>query len=168
MCPSKFHHILRVSNRGDNVVEQVANQTYAVNIPPELRIANKQIKISVINATMAFNTDSTFETYTEIGVTSNLGAVCGFDSEVSGSFRPKNFELLFNIDTSTFGRQNNKLITFHTHSEAFSFWTNQLPERLIFSSVASTTGVLTPITNDNYISFILKLEYYDNDGMGYK
>lgn len=166
MCPSKFHHILRVSNRGDNVVEPVANQTYAINIPPELRIANKKIKVSIINATMAFNTDATFDTYTEIGVTSNLGALNAYDSEVSGSFRPKNFSLLFNIDTSTFGKQNNKLITFHAHSEAFSFWTNLLPERLIFTSVASTTGVLTPITNDNYISFILKLEYYDNDGMG--
>lgn len=159
MCPKLFK-ILRVSNRGDNVVEVIANQTYSVNIPSELRESNKMIKVSVINATMAFNTDSTFDTYTEIGVTSNLGSLHSYDTEVD-SFRPKNFDLLFNIDTSTFGKQNNKLITFHTHDEAFQFWIGGLPEKLTFTSVASTTGKLTPIVNDNYISFILKLEYYD-------
>lgn len=161
MCP-KIFRILRVSNRGDNVVEVVANQTYSVNIPNELRISNKMIRVSIINATMAFNTDTTFDTYTEIGVTSNIGALNSFDTEVD-AFRAKNYDLLFNIDTSTFGKQNNKLITFHTHSEAFEFWTGSLPEKLTFTSVASTTGKLTPIVNDNYISFVLKLEYYDYD-----
>jgi hypothetical protein len=162
MC-EKIFKILRVSNRGTNVVEHVANRTYAVNIPSELRIPNKMIKVSIINATMSFNTDSTFNTYSEIGVTSNIGALNSFDTEVPNGFNTKNFDLLFNIDTSTYGKQNNNLINFHTHDEAFQFWTSSLPEKLIFTSVANTTGVLVPITNDNYISFVLKLEYYDND-----
>jgi len=161
MCPLDFK-ILRVSNRGQNCLQQIANKQYAVNIPPELRIPNKIIKVSVINATMAFNTDATFNTYTEIGVTSNI---CnGFDTEVDGSYRSKNYELLFNVDTSTYGKQNNNLITFHSHSENFEFITNTLPEKLIFTSVATTgAGVLVPITYNNYISFILKLTYFDKD-----
>lgn len=165
MCQdkNKVHKILRVSNQGSNVVEHVTNQTYAVNIPSELRIPNKMIKVTVISGSMAFQTDGTFDTYKEIGVISNLPSSMSFDTEVPNGFNTKNFDLLFNIDTSTFGKQNNKLLTFHTHDEIFSFWICGLPEKLIFTSVASTSSVLTPITNDNYISFILKLEYYDHD-----
>ena len=165
MCPLNFR-ILRVSNRGQNCFQQVANQTYAVNIPPELRVPNKIIKIEVINATMAFNTDSTFDTYTEIGVTSNI-VNNGYSTETDNSYRCENNTLLFNIDTSTFGKQNNKLITFHSHSEAFQFVTNNLPEKLVFTSVATTgAGVLAPIVNNNYISFVLKLSYFNKDDEG--
>lgn len=160
MCHEDFK-ILRVSNRGQNVYQSVANQTYRVNVPSELRIPNKKIKVSIINATMAFNTDSTFNTYTEIGVISNLPT--GYDTESDSSYNSKNYQLLFNIDTSTFGKQNNKLITFHAHSEAFEFMVGNIPEKLEFTSVATTgAGVLAPITNNNYISFVLKLTYYDN------
>ena len=160
MCHEDFK-ILRVSNRGQNVYQSVANQTYRVNVPSELRIPNKKIKVSVINATMAFNTDSTFDSYTEIGVISNLPT--GYDTESDSSYNSKNYQLLFNIDTSTFGKQNNKLITFHSHDEAFEFMCGNIPEKLEFTSVATTgAGVLSPITNNNYISFVLKLTYYDN------
>lgn len=160
MCHEDFK-ILRVSNRGQNVYQSVANQTYRVNVPSELRIPNKKIKVSVISATMAFNTDSTFDSYTEIGVISNLPT--GYDTESDSSYNSKNYQLLFNIDTSTFGKQNNKLITFHTHDEAFEFMCGNIPEKLEFTSVATTgAGVLAPITNNNYISFVLKLTYYDN------
>lgn len=162
MCHETNFKILRVSNRGQNCYESVANQTYLVNIPSELRIPNKKIKVSVINATMSFNTDSTFDTYTEIGVISNLPN--GYDTESDSSFNCKNYDLLFNIDTSTFGKANNKLITFHTHDEAFEFMVDSIPEKLEFTSVATTgAGVLIPITNNNYISFVLKLIYYDKE-----
>lgn len=164
--PSKVKKsaILRVSNRGQNVFEQVANQTYSVNIPNELRIANKQIRIIVIDGNMAFNTDATFDTYTEIGLTSNLSQNNSYNTESDNSFRCQNNDILFCLDTSTYGKGNNKLITFHTHSHVFEFWASQLPEKLIFTSVATTgAGVLIPITNNNYISFTLKLEYYDYD-----
>jgi hypothetical protein len=160
MCHEDFK-ILRVSNRGQNCFQSVANQTYRVNIPSELRVPNKKIKVSVINATMAFNTDNTFDTYTEIGVISNLPT--GYDTESDSSYNSKNYQLLFNIDTSTYGKQNNKLITFHTHDEAFEFMVGNIPEKLEFTSVSTTgAGVLAPITNNNYISFVLKLTYYDN------
>ena len=162
MCHETDFKILRVSNRGQNVFQSVANQTYLVNIPSELRVPNKKIKVSVINATMSFITDSTFDTYTEIGVTSNLPT--GYDTESDSSYNCKNYDLLFNIDTSTFSKQNNKLITFHTHDEAFEFMVDSIPEKLEFTSVATTgAGVLAPITNNNYISFVLKLTYYDKE-----
>jgi len=161
MCHEDFR-ILRVSNRGSNCVQTVANRSYAVNIPSELREPNKKIKVSVINATMSFITDSTFDTYTEIGVTSNLPT--GYDTESDSSYNCKNYDLLFNIDCSTFSKQNNKLITFHTHDEAFEFMVDSIPEKLEFTSVATTgAGVLAPITNNNYISFVLKLTYYDKE-----
>ena len=39
--------ILRVSNRGTNVHETVTNQQYRINIPSELRIPNKIIKVDL-------------------------------------------------------------------------------------------------------------------------
>jgi hypothetical protein len=84
MCNPNFK-IFRVSNRGSNVNETIANQEYRVNIPSELRIPNKIIKVEVISGSMTINTDSTFDTLAEIGVISNLPN--GFDSEVeTGSF----------------------------------------------------------------------------------
>lgn len=159
MCMEDFK-ILRVSNRSQNCYQSVVNQTYRVNVPSELRVPNKRMKVSVINGTMAFNTDTTFDSYTEIGVNCNI--VNGYDTESDNSFNSKNYELLFNIDTSTFGKQNNKLITFHAHDEAFEFMCDNIPEKLEFTSVATTgAGVLVPITNNNYISFVLKITYYD-------
>ena len=163
MCPKPFR-LLRVSNRGQNCFQTVANQTYSVNIPDELRVPNKQIQVEVVNATMSFNTDSTFDTYAEIGVTSNLAMNNSYTTETDNSFRCENMNMLFNIDTSTYGKQNNNLITFHSHSEAFGFWCGMLPEKLVFTSVATTgAGTVGAITNNNYISFILKFTYYDYD-----
>ena len=160
MCHETDFKILRISNRGQNCVQVVANRTYRVNVPSELRVPNKKMKINVINATMAFNTDSTFDSYTEIGVISNLPT--GYDTESDSSFNSKNYELLFNIDTSTYGKQNNKLITLHSHDDLFELMADNIPEKLEFTSVATTgAGVLVPITNNNYISFILKISYYD-------
>ena len=160
----KKSSILRVSNRGQNVFQQVANQTYSVNIPSELRIPNKQVKVTVLDGNIAFNTDTTFDTYTEIGITSNLAQNNSYNTESANSFRCQNNDILFNIDTSTYGKAHKKLITFHTHANVFEFWCSHLPEKLIFTSVATTgSGVLIPITNNNYISFTLKLEYYDYD-----
>jgi len=160
----KKSSILRVSNRGQNVFQQVANQSYSVNIPSELRVPNKQIKITVLDGNMAFQTDSTFNAYTEIGLTSNLAQNNAYNTESDNSFRCQNNDMLFTIDTSTYGKSQNTLLTFHTHANVFEFWCSHLPEKLIFTSVATTGGgVLIPITNNNYISFTLKLEYYDYD-----
>lgn len=163
MCNLDFK-ILRVSNRGKNCFEISPNKTYGVNIPPELKIPNKIIKCSVIQGSMSFETDATFESYCQIGVTCNL--VQGFDTESDSSFKCKNHELLFDIDTSTHDRNGNNvtLVTFHPHltSGAYEFLVGNIPEQIIFTSVATTgAGVLVPITNDNYISFILKFEYFD-------
>ena len=159
MCMEDFK-ILRVSNRGQNVFESVANQTYRVNVPSELRIPNKRVKVEVISGTMAFTTDGTFDSYSQIGVISNLPN--GYDTESDNSFNSKNYELLFNIDTSGFDKSASKHMTFQNSSN-FQFMINNIPEKLEFTSVSTTgAGVLSPITNDNYISFVLKFTYYDN------
>jgi len=159
MCSEDFK-ILRVSNRGRNVFESVANSTYRVNIPSELRIPNKRIKVEILNGSMTFTTDSTFDSYSQIGVISNLSN--GFDTESDSSFNSKNYELLFNIDTSGFDKSASKLMTFQNSSN-FQFMINNIPEKLEFTSVSTTgAGVLSPIVNNNYISFVLKFTYYDN------
>tara|TARA_Y100001973_G_C5146806_1_gene305829 strand:- start:572 stop:1045 length:474 start_codon:yes stop_codon:yes gene_type:complete len=152
--------ILRVSNRGQNVYQSVANQTYRVNVPSELRIPNKRVKVEVISGTMTFSTSPTFDSYSQIGVISNLPN--GYDTESDSSFNSKNYELLFNIDTSGFDKSAVKLMTFH-NSNNFQFMINNIPEKLEFTSVSTTgAGVLSPIVNNNYISFVLKFTYYDN------
>ena len=152
--------IFRVSNRGSNVVEKVSNQTYAVNIPSELRIPNKLILVEVIAGSITMNTDSTFNNYAEIGIISNLPN--GFDSETQGSFNSKNYNLLYTIDTSSYDKQNTERICFQKASCSFQFLSSSIPEKLEFTSVATTgASVLAPIVNDEYISFVLKLTYFD-------
>jgi hypothetical protein len=152
--------IFRVSNRGSNVLEKVSNQTYAVNVPSELRDPTKIVKVEVIAGSMTFSTNATFNTYAELGVSCNL--VQGFDAENNGGFNSKNYNILFTIDTSNCDRQNTELFTFHKSSCGFQFITSSIPEKLEFSSVGNTGGnVVAPIVNDGYLSFILKLTYYD-------
>jgi hypothetical protein len=152
--------ILRVSNRGTNVHETVTNQQYRINIPPELRIPNKIIKVEVIAGSLTINTDSTFDTLAEIGVISNLGN--GFDSEVPNGFNCGNYNLLYTVDTSTYDKQNVARICFQKASCSFQFLTSSIPEKLIFTTVGNTgAGVLAPLTTDSYVSFVLKLTYYD-------
>jgi len=162
MCNPNFK-IFRVSNRGSNVNETIANQEYRVNIPSELRIPNKIIKVEVISGSMTINTDSTFDTLAEIGVISNLPN--GFDSEVeTGSFNCGNYNLLYTIDTSTYDKQNVARICFQKSSCNFQFLTSTIPEKLIFQSVGNTgSGILAPLTVDSYISFVLKLSYFDKE-----
>jgi len=152
--------IFRVSNRGSNAYEKVANSTYAVNVPSELRIPNKIVKVEVVAGSITMNTDSTFNNYAEIGITSNLPN--GFDTEVDGSFNSKNYNLLYTIDTSSYDKQNTERICFQKASCNFQFLTSSIPEKLEFTSVATTgAGILEAIVNDEYISFVLKLIYYD-------
>jgi len=160
MCKEDFS-IFRVSNRGTNVLQTVANQSYSVNIPSELRKINKDMKIEVISGLIAIETDSTFDTYTEIGVISNIPI--GYNSEVAAGFNTSNYDLLFNVDTSTFDKSASKRMTFH-NSNNFEFRISNIPEKLNFTTVATTnTGILAPITNNNYVSFVLKITYYDRE-----
>ena len=152
--------ILRVSNRGTNVHETVTNQQYRINIPSELRIPNKIIKVEVISGSITINTDSTFDTLAEIGVRCNLGT--GVDSEVPNGFTCGNYNLLYTVDTSTYDKQNVARICFQKASCSFQFLTSSIPEKLIFTTVGNTgAGVLAPLTTDSYVSFVLKLTYYD-------
>ena len=73
MCPKDTDfEIFRVSNRGTNVFQQVANTTYAVNVPGELRKPNKKILIQIVDGTLAMLTNTEFRSYAEVGVTCNF------------------------------------------------------------------------------------------------
>ncbi|MFT6497687.1 MAG: hypothetical protein ACJATM_001310 [Alphaproteobacteria bacterium] len=156
MCKEDFE-IFRVSNRGTNVFEHVTDTTYSVNVPGELRKPNKKILIEVIDGTVEILTSTTFRTYMELGVSCNFTR--GFDTEVISGFNSKNMEHLFNVDMYEYKLANVRH-PFKIHSQC-SFLLDTLPEKLIFSRYVVTTGLAVPLEFNGYISFILKLTYFD-------
>ena len=158
MCKDKFK-IFRVSNRGTNVFEQVANQRYAVNVPSELRDPTKTMMIEVVDGTIGCITDVTFLTFQELGVQCNF--TNGYDTEVTGGFNSKNMENLFNCDISTYSNAD-VIVPFKTASN-YSFLLDKIPEKIVFNRYCVITGTVIPFTYDGYISFTLKITYYDKE-----
>ena len=158
MCREKFK-ILRVSNRGTNVFEQVADQRYAVNVPPELRDPTKTMKIEIVDGTLEMMTNTTFRSYVELGVSCNF--IKGFDTEVNSGFNSKNMDILFNVDLYEYKLANVRH-PFKIHSES-SFLLDALPEKLIFSRYVVIGDLVEPLTFNGYISFTLKITYYDKE-----
>lgn len=159
MCKTEDFKIFRISNRGTNVHELIANNTYAVNVPSELRIPNKKMKIEVVDGIISETTDSTFKTFVELGVQCNF--VNGFDSEVPNGFNCKNMQNLFNVNIQEY-HSNNDLVSFHKSSNC-SFMLDNLPEKIVFNRYSIITGTQSALTSDNYIQFTLKITYYDRD-----
>ena len=158
MCKNQENFkIFRVSNRGTNVFEQVANQRYAVNVPTELRDPTKTMKIEIVDGTLEMMTNTAFRSYMELGVLCNFTS--GFDTEVTGGFNSKNMDILFNVDLYEYKLANVRH-PFKIHSET-SFLLQQLPEKLVFSRYFVTSGTAVPLDFDGYISFTLKITYYD-------
>ena len=156
MCKNRFK-IFRVSNRGTNVFEQVANQRYAVNVPSELRDPTKTMMIEVVDGTIGCLTDNTFKTFMELGVQCNF--TNGFDTEVTGGFNSKNMENLFNVDITNY--KNATIAVPFKISSNNSFLLDKIPEKIIFNRYCVITGTVIPFTFDGYISFTLKITYYD-------
>jgi len=158
MCPKDTDfEIFRVSNRGTNVFQQVTDTTYAVNVPGELRKPNKKILIEIVDGTIEMTTNSTFKTYMELGVSCNFTR--GFDTEVISGFNSKNMENLFNVDLYEH-TQATEHHPFKIHSKC-SFMLDQLPEKLIFSRYVVIAATAVPLAFEGYISFTLKLTYFD-------
>jgi hypothetical protein len=158
MCHENFK-IFRISNRGTNVFQQVANQRYSVNVPAELRDPTKTMKIEIIDGTIEMMTNTEFRSYVELGVSCNFTS--GFDTENSGGFNSKNMEILFNVDLYEYKLANVRH-PFKIHSEC-SFLLDQLPEKLVFSRYVVTDDLAVPLEFNGYISFILKITYYDKN-----
>ena len=157
MCPKDNFEIFRVSNRGTNVFQQVADTTYAVNVPSELRRPNTKILIEIVDGTVEMMTNTTFRSYVELGVTCNFTR--GFDTEVNSGFNSKNMEILYNVDLYEYKLANVRH-PFKIHSEC-SFIIDSLPEKLVFSRYVVIGGIAEPLDFNGYISFTLKLTYMD-------
>lgn len=158
MCKDKFK-IFRVSNRGTNVFEQVPNQRYGINVPSELRDPTKTMMIEIVDGTIGCITDNTFKTFMELGVQANF--TNGFDSEVPGGFNCKNMENLFNVDINNYTNAGISVPFKKTSNN--SFLLDQIPEKLVFNRYCVIAGTVIPLTFDGYISFTLKITYYDKE-----
>ena len=158
MCKEKFK-IFRVSNKGTNVFEQVTNQRYAVNVPSELRDPMKTMMIEVVDGTLSYNTDNTFKTFQELGVQCNF--VNGFDSEVTAGFNSKNNDILFNVNTQQY--KNAGIVVAFKKASDNTFLLDKLPEKLIFNRYCVIGATAIPLTFDGYISFTLKITYFDKE-----
>ena len=159
MCPREKFKIFRVSNRGSNVYEQVTNQRYAVNVPSELRDPTKSMMIEIVDGTISCTTDNTFKTFMELGVQCNF--TNGFDSEVLGGFNCKNMENLVNVDINNYTNAGIQ-IPFKKASNNI-FLLDNIPEKLVFNRYCVINGGVIPLTFDGYISFTLKITYYDKE-----
>lgn len=158
MCKDKFK-IFRVSNRGTNVFQQFTNQRYAINVPSELRDPTKTMMIEIVDGIVECLTDNTFKTYMELGVQANF--TNGFDSEVPAGFNCKNMENLFNVDINNY--TNAGINVPFKKSSNNSFLLDQIPEKLVFNRYCVIAGTAVPLTFDGYISFTLKITYYDKE-----
>lgn len=159
MCVKDKFKIFRVSNRGSNVYEQVTNQRYAVNVPSEIRDPTKTMMIEVVDGTIECITDVTFKTFMELGVQCNF--TNGYDTEVTAGFNSKNMENLFNCDINNY--TNTGINVPFKKASNNSFLLDKIPEKIVFNRYCVITGTAIPLTFDGYISFTLKITYYDKE-----
>ena len=68
-------------------------------------------------------------------------------------------EILFNVDLYDYKLANVRH-PFKIHSES-SFLLDSLPEKLVFSRYIVNDGIAEPFEFNGYISFTLKLTYFD-------
>ena len=153
--------LLKVSNRSTGLHTITAATTFQVNIPSELRVSNKKILVEVVSGCLTLDTtQTTFATIRDCGVSCNL---CnGYNTEINNGFNSTNLTELFNVNLNCFSNVDASNCFYKQSST--SFMINSLPEQLRFSRVAviGNTGLSVPYAAANeYISFILKLTYYD-------
>ena len=159
MCNKENFKIFRVSNRGTNCFQQVTNQRYGVNVPSELRDPMKTMMIEIVDGTISYTTDNTFKTFQELGVQCNF--VSGFDSEVTAGFNSKNNDILFSCDIQQY--TNSGVDVPFKNASNNTFLLDKLPEKLIFNRYCVINATAIPLTFDGYISFTLKITYFDKE-----
>lgn len=151
MC--KQGYMLRISNRGDGIREQVLNTTYEVNVPIQLR--GKQVNIELISGLIVLDTDkANFENIKEVGIVSDIG-VKGFDTEStynSNQFQAGGYSTLFDVSLQNFNTTSNKSkVSFHTN-EKYSFQLGSMPEKFSFSTykISENEPNLADMTSGQY------------------
>ena len=161
MCKDLDFKLLKVTNRSAGLNTITPSTTFEVNIPSELRVSNKKILVQVVSGCLTLDTtQATFSTIRDCGVTCNL---CnGYNTEVNNGFNSTNLTELFNVNLNSFSNVDASNCFYKQSSQ--SFMINSLPEQLRFTRVAviGNTGLSVPYAAANeYISFVLKLTYYD-------
>ena len=161
MC-KKNTYSLKVTNRGTNVFESVANITYEVNIPIAFR-NNKMSMMTVIDGTIAVkSTTPLIYTINELGVETNL-PIQGFNTEVQSGFMATNYNTLFDVGLTGFTVGENSALYL---TNDLTYRCGALPEKLIFSRYVTAAGTKEPFANggagkSNYIAFTLNFEFDD-------
>ena len=153
--------LLKVTNRSTGLFTVVPSTTFRVNIPSELRVANKKIVVEVVSGMLTLDTtQSTFSTIKDCGISCNLCS--GYNTEVSTGFNNTNLNELFNVNLNSFGNTDASNCFYKQSNNQFIL--SSLPEQLEFSRVATIgdVGLSVPYAAANqYVSFVLKLTYYD-------
>jgi len=158
--------LLRVTNRGSNAFATVADQQFAVNIPADLRKPNKNILVEVVDGCMEIDTTlaNKFEDLEEVGVDCNICSG-SYDAEAQSAFTCGNLSRLFNVNLNNFHTAGKDVMFYKSSNN--QFFISSLPEALIFTRMATTSSTITAKPADatyfsgKYISFTLKLSYYD-------
>jgi len=143
-----------VSNRGAGIRELVANTTYEVNLPTQLR--GKQVTIEVLDGMVVLDTTKTdFPTLKEVGIMSDLG-LKGFDTESeygTNQYQAQGFRALFDVFLQNFNVTAAKSkVSFHTNVRYVTD-VGSLPEKLTFSTykvVESDPALAAMVAGDQY------------------
>jgi hypothetical protein len=168
MCNKKSVY-LRISNRGDAVRELVANQSFTVNLPANLR-SRRACYISVVEGTIALTTTAlTNIMKAEVGILTNI-PIYGFNTETpanSNNFMSENNKVLFSVDLTSLsdhdGTDNSVSLPMLNQR---TFYCGGLPEKIEFERYkvdSGGVGTIQAFTHDNYISFTLKIEFENEE-----
>jgi len=168
MCNKKSVY-LRVSNRGNAVNSLVANQSFSVNLPANIR-SRGACFVSVIEGNCAFTTTAlTNVMKAEIGVLSNI-PMYGFNTETpanSNNFMSENNKVLFSCELSSLAAEDGTANSVSCPMlNQRTFYCGGLPEKIEFERYkveSGGAGTIEPFAHDNYISFTLKIEFEDEE-----
>ena len=158
---------LRISNRGSNSFELEANTVYSVNLPPSLRNRGKCLIDCVHSTAHIVDLDLT-TTVLEVGLQSNIN-ISGYDTQTSGNnFSASGYKILnvYDLDNNirSNGTHDRKIVSHTTRYPFSDMICSSLPETIQFSLYkidSANSDVLEKLTNDGYVSFILKINFVE-------
>jgi len=166
MCNSKSI-FLRVSNKGQSVLDLVTNQKFSVNLPSALR-QNKECYITVIDGNITLTTQNGVNIMKdEVGILSNI-PMYGFNTETSlnsNNFMSENNKILFNVDLSSLSSKDGSAgkVSCQMLNQRTFYCAGGLPQRLEFERYMVSGGIISPFIIDNYLSFTLKIDFIENE-----
>ena len=158
---------LRISNRGSNSFELEANTIYSVNLPPSLRNRGK-CSIDCVHSTAHIVDLDLTTTVLEVGLQSNIN-IAGYDTQTSGNnFSSGGYKILnvYDLDNNlrTNTTHDRKMSCHNTRYSFTDMICTSLPETIQFGLYkidSANSDVLEKLTNDGYVSFILKINFLE-------